>query len=343
MHYIPTVLEAIGNTPLIRIQRLNPNNNVQILAKLEFMNPSGSIKDRIVRHIIEDAEAKGLLRLGGTIVENTSGNTGAAVAMIAAIKGYRTILTMPDKVSKEKQNMLRALGAEIIVCPTKAAPGDASHYVQRAIDLARATPNSFRINQYDNAKNSEAHYLTTGPEIWAQAGGNVDYFVVSGSTGGTVSGAGRYLKEKNPNLKVIMPDPVGSIYYKFFRTGEIDPKEIGGYNVEGVGEDHLAKCMDFSVVDEMVQFTDTNAFRTARLLATREGIFAGGSSGANLWAALELAKTLTKPATIVTVFPDTGLKYLSKMFNDEWMQVNGFALEDRAEIVQDKIQSLSLA
>lgn len=332
MPHVPTVLEVIGNTPLICIQRLNPNNNVQILAKLEFMNPSGSIKDRIVRHIIEDAEAKGLLRPGGTIVENTSGNTGAAVAMVAAIKGYRAILTMPDKVSKEKQNMLRALGAEIIVCPTKAAHGDAAHYVQRALDLARSTPNSFRINQYDNAKNAEAHYLTTGPEIWAQAGGNVDYFVASGSTGGTVSGAGRYLKEKNPHLKIIMPDPVGSIYYKFFRVGEIDPKEIGVYNVEGVGEDHLAKCMDFSVIDEMIQFTDKDAFRTARLLATREGIFAGGSSGANLWAALELAKTMTKPATIVTVFPDTGLKYLSKMFDDEWMQANGFTLEDRAEI-----------
>ena len=341
IHHIPTVLEAIGNTPLIRIQRLNPNTNVQILAKLEFMNPSGSIKDRIIRHIIEDAETKGLLKIGGTIIENTSGNTGAAVAMIAAIKGYKAILTMPDKVSKEKQNMLRALGAEIIVCPTKTAPGDASHYVQRAIDLARATPNSFRINQYDNTKNSEAHYLTTGPEIWDQAGGNIDYFVVSGSTGGTISGAGRYLKEKNPNLKVIMPDPVGSIYYKFFQTGTIDPKEIGGYNVEGVGEDHLAKCMDFSVVDEMVQFTDSNAFHTAKLLATREGIFAGGSSGANLWAALELAKTLTKSATIVTVFPDTGLKYLSKMFNDEWMQTNGFAMEDRAKIIQNKMLSLS--
>ncbi|HUW27479.1 MAG TPA: cysteine synthase family protein [Sulfuriferula sp.] len=332
MPHVPTVLETIGNTPLIRIQRLNPNNNVQILAKLEFMNPSGSIKDRIVSHIIEDAEAKGLLRPGGTIVENTSGNTGAAVAMVAAIKGYRAILTMPDKVSKEKQNMLRALGAEIIVCPTKAAPGAPTHYVQKALDLARSTPNSFRINQYDNAKNAEAHYLTTGPEIWAQASGNVDYFLASGSTGGTVSGAGRYLKEKNPHLKIIMPDPVGSIYYKFFRMGAIDPTEIGVYNVEGVGEDHLAKCMDFSVVDEMVQFTDKDAFYTARLLATREGIFAGGSSGANLWAALELAKTLTKPATIVTVFPDTGLKYLSKMFDDEWMQVNGFTLEDRAEI-----------
>ncbi len=321
---VPSVLDAIGSTPLVRIQRLNPNRDVRIYAKLEFLNPSGSIKDRIVKHIVEDAEARGVLKPGATIIENTSGNTGAAVAMIAAIKGYKAILTMPDKVSKEKQRALRALGAEIVVCPTAAAPGHPDHYVQRAHDLAAAIPGSFRIDQYDNPKNAQAHYLSTGPEIWAQTGGNIDYFVASGSTGGTVSGVGRFLKEKQPKIKVLMPDPVGSIYYTYFHTRQIVAEEIGTYNVEGVGEDHIAKCLDFSVLDDVVRFTDVDAFVTARRLALEEGIFAGGSSGANLWAALDLAKRLTTPAVIVTIFPDTGLKYLSKMYDDAWMTDKGF-------------------
>ncbi|MBL6954902.1 MAG: cysteine synthase family protein [Alphaproteobacteria bacterium] len=308
------LLDTIGNTPLVALENLFADQRAKVFAKLEFFNPTGSIKDRIVRHIVEDAERTGLLKPGGTIVENTSGNTGAAIAMIAAIKGYRAVLTMPDKVSKEKQAALTALGAEIVVCPTDAAPGTADHYVQRARDIAAATANAFMLNQYDNPKNAEAHYLTTGPEIWAQMGGRVDYFVAAGSTGGTISGVGRYLKEQNPQIKVLMPDPIGSIYYTYFKTGQIDKSEIGSYQVEGIGEDHIAQCMDFSVVDEMLQFNDDDAFTMTRRLAASEGILAGGSSGANLFGCMKLAERLDGPANIITVLPDTGLKYLSKIF-----------------------------
>ena len=247
-------------------------------------------------------------------MENTSGNTGAAIAMIAALKGYRAVLTMPDKVSAEKQAALTALGAEIVVCPTDAIPGSADHYVQRARDIAAETANSFMINQYDNPMNADAHYQTTGPEIWRQMGGAVDYFVAAGSTGGTITGVGRYLKQQNPEVKVLMPDPIGSIYYTYFKTGQIDEGEIGSYQVEGIGEDHIAKCMDFSVVDEMLQFTDDDAFAMTRRLAASEGILAGGSSGANLFGCMKLAERLDAPVNIVTVLPDTGLKYLSKIF-----------------------------
>lgn len=319
-----SVLDFIGNTPLVKLKHLNPNPQVTLLAKLEFLNPSGSIKDRIVLHIINDAEKRGLLKPGGTIIENTSGNTGAAVAMIAAIRGYKAILTMPDKVSQEKQNALKAFGAEIIVTPTSAAPDAPDHYVNVAKRLAKETPNSFRIDQYDNPKNPEAHYLTTAPEIWKQTQGHVDYFIASGSTGGTISGVGKFLKEKNPDVKIVMPDPIGSIYYEYFKTKKIPVGGNCNYMIEGIGEDHLAKAMDFSVVDEVMQVKDKDAFATGRLLATKEGILAGGSSGANVWAALEIAKRLKKPATIVTVLPDGGIKYLSKMYNDDWMKQNKF-------------------
>lgn len=319
--------EYIGNTPLVKLEKINPYPHIEIYVKLEFFNPSGSVKDRIVKHIVEDAEARGLLKPGGVIVENTSGNTGAAVAMIAAIKGYRAILTMPDKVSKEKQDALKAYGAEIIVTPTAAPPHSPEHYVNMAKKIAAEIPNSFRIDQYDNPKNTEAHYLTTGPEIWEQTRGRVTHYVAAGSTGGTVSGAGRYLKEKNPDIKVIMPDPVGSIYYEYFKTGRINPEGSCTYQVEGVGEDHIAGAMDFTVVDEMYQFTDQDAFSMARRLAREEGIFGGGTGGANVWGALKLASTLEQPAVIVTIIPDHGIKYLSKFYNDEWMIRNGYSLD----------------
>ncbi|MBE0661838.1 MAG: cysteine synthase family protein [Bacteroidales bacterium] len=321
------LLESIGNTPLVKLQKINPFSHIEIYVKLEFFNPGGSIKDRIVRHIIEDAEARGLLKPGGTIVENTSGNTGAAVAMIAAIKGYKAILTMPDKVSKEKQDALKAFGAEIIVTPTSAPPNSPDHYVNTAKRIAAETPNSFRVNQYDNQKNPEAHYQTTGPEIWEQTGGRVTHFVSGGSTGGTISGVGKFLKEKNPQVKVIMPDPVGSIYYEYFKTGKINTDGSCTYQVEGVGEDHLAEAMDFSLVDEMYQFTDQVAFSTARKLAHEEGIFGSGTGGANVWAALKHAATLKEPAVIVTMIPDSGAKYLSKFYNNEWMHKNGYKLD----------------
>jgi cystathionine beta-synthase len=317
-----TILDTIGHTPLVKLQHINPFPLATILAKIEFMNPAGSIKDRMVLHIINDAEKKGLLKPGGTIIENTSGNTGAAVAMIAAIRGYRAILTMPDKVSKEKQNALKAFGAELIICPTDATPDSPNHYVNTAIALAEKTPNSFRINQYDNPKNPEAHYLTTGPELWEQSQGHIDYFVVSGSTGGTISGAGRFLKEKNPKLKIIMPDPIGSVYYHFFKTGQIPKEGNCNYQLEGIGEDHITHAIDFSLIDDVIQVKDKDAFRVGRLLAKKEGILAGGSSGANVWGALEVAKTLKEPATILTILPDGGIKYLSKMYDDEWMNKN---------------------
>jgi cystathionine beta-synthase len=318
------ILQNIGNTPLIKLNKINPYPHIDIYVKLEFMNPSGSIKDRIVSHIIQDAEKNGLLKPGGTIVENTSGNTGAAAAMIGAIRGYKVILTMPDKVSIEKQNALKAFGAEIRVCPTAALPDDPEHYVNLAKRLATEIPNSFRINQYDNPLNPEAHYLTTGPEIWEQTGGKVTHFVAAGSTGGTISGISKYLKEKNPNVFTFMADPYGSIFYKYFKTGEIDPNEIGSYYVEGVGEDHLTKAMNFDLVNDMIQFNDHDCLNMGRRLAQEEGIIGGGTGGANVWAALQLAARLTEPATIVTVIPDNGAKYLSKMYNDEWMKEKGF-------------------
>ncbi len=309
-----TLLDTVGHTPLVKLQRLAPKQHT-ILVKLESFNPGGSIKDRMVRYIIDHAEKHGVLKPGGTIIENTSGNTGAAVAMVAAIRGYRALLTMPDKVSKEKQNALKAFGAEIIVCPTDAPPDSPDHYVNVAKRLAEETPNSFRLDQYDNLLNPEAHYHSTGPEIWKQCHGDVDYFVASASTGGTISGVGRYLKEQKPTVKVIMPDPIGSIYYEYFKTGQIPHNGSCTYQLEGIGEDHMAKAINFSFIDDVVQVTDEDAFRVTRELATKEGILAGGSTGANVWCAIELAKSLVEPATIVTVAPDSGIKYLSKIFS----------------------------
>ncbi len=308
-----SLLSAIGNTPLVRLDNLPLGDSASLWAKLEFLNPGGSVKDRIVRYIVADAQRRGLLQPGGTIVENTSGNTGAAIAMVAAQQGYRAILTMPDKVSAEKQAVLRAMGAEVVVCPTKARPGDPDHYVQRARDIHAGLHGSFMINQYDNPLNAEAHYLTTGPEIWEQTGGHIDLFVASGSTGGTICGVGRYLKEKDPSIKIVLLDPVGSIYYTYFYTDAVDESEIAPYAVEGVGEDHLAGCMDFSLIDEVVRFTDEDAFGAARLLARSQGLMCGGSSGANVWGAMVLSGR-HPGASIVTVLPDMGIKYLSKIY-----------------------------
>ena len=310
----------IGNTPLVPLTKMFSDTNARVFAKLEFMNPTGSIKDRIVTHIVDHAEKMGLLTAGGTIIENTSGNTGAAIAHIAARRGYRAILTMPDKVSKEKQDALTAMGAEIVVCPTSAAPDTPEHYVHKAKSLAAEIQGSFRLDQYDNPLNADAHFNTTGPEIWNQTNGSVDYFVAAGSTGGTVTGIGKYLKSQRQDIRVVLPDPIGSIYYALIKTGTFRTEDIGSYEVEGVGEDHIAKCMDLTIIDETMQFTDKDAFLCARELAKTEGILSGGTGGANVWACLKIAEKLDRPATIVTVIPDTGLKYLSKFFDDRWMQ-----------------------
>jgi cystathionine beta-synthase len=316
-----SLLDTIGQTPLVRVQRITARTpHVTLLLKMENSNPGYSIKDRIVKYIIEDAEKQGLLLPGGTIIENTSGNTGAAVAMIAAIKGYKAILTMPDKVSREKQNALKAMGAEIIITPTSVPPTAPEHYINVAKKLAAEIPNSFRIDQYNNLHNPAAHYHSTGPEIWEQTNRQIDYFIASASTGGTISGAGRYLKEHQPSLKIIMPDPIGSIYYTYFHQGIIPPDAICDYQLEGIGEDHLVGALDFSLVDDVIQVSDKDAFTTARRLAREEGILAGGSAGANVWTALQIAQQLKNPATIVTIIPDTGLKYLSKFLDDEWME-----------------------
>eukprot|EP01091_Cochliopodium_minus_P018140 TRINITY_DN728_c0_g1_i1.p1 TRINITY_DN728_c0_g1~~TRINITY_DN728_c0_g1_i1.p1 ORF type:complete len:337 (-),score=97.29 TRINITY_DN728_c0_g1_i1:47-1057(-) len=320
LNVFDSILETVGNTPLVRLNKLSPNPEVEIWIKLEMFNPSMAIKDRMVRHIINKAEKSGELKPGGTIIENTSGNTGAAVSMISAVKGYKAILTMPDKVSIEKQNALKAYGSKVVVCPTSAPPDDENHYENVCKKLAKETPNSFRIDQYDNKYNPEAHYLSTGPEIWEQMNGKIDYFVASGSTGGTISGVGRYLKEKNKDIKVVMPDPIGSVYHEYFTTGKVSTNQGCTYLVEGIGEDHICEALDFKVIDEVIQFEDKFAFEICRKLATEEGILAGGSTGANVWGAIQVAKRLKGPARIVTIAPDSGIKYLSKIYNEEWLK-----------------------
>jgi len=316
------ILETIGNTPLIRLNNLSKDFNSKIYAKLEFMNPGGSIKDRMAYHMIEDAEKNGLLKPGGTIVENTSGNTGVGLAMVAAVKGYKAIFTIPDKMSQEKINLLKAYGAKVIVTPTDVPYNDPRSYYETAKRIAKETPNSFYINQYDNPKNPEAHYKTTGPEIWQQMRGKIDFLVAGIGTGGTLSGVAKYLKEKNPKIKVIATDPIGSVFYNYFKHKKMIKPHV--YKVEGIGEDYLVKAMDFSVVDDIIQVNDKNSFLTARRLAREEGIFAGGSSGAAIWASLELARNIKDKKNIVTILPDSGSRYLSKFYNDEWMEQNGF-------------------
>lgn len=319
---LENILGAVGNTPLVRLTNMAPANGVEIYVKPEFLNPGGSIKDRMALYIIEKAEREGRLKPGGTIVENTSGNTGVGLAIIAAVKGYRTIFTIPDKMSQDKINMLKAFGAEVIITPTDVPADSPESYYSVAKRIAEETPNSLYVNQYNTPDNIEAHYYTTGPEIYRQTQGKIDYFVAGIGTGGTLSGAGKYLKEKIPGIKVIAVDPEGSIYYDYFKSGKMIQPHV--YKVEGIGEDMLAKAMDFSVVDDIIQVNDRDCFITARELTRKEGLFAGGSSGAAVWASLKLAKNLEAPAKIVTILPDSGNRYLSKIFNDEWMKANEF-------------------
>lgn len=326
MQYLENILQAIGRTPLIRLSKLAPSDGPKILVKPEFLNPAGSIKDRMAIYIIEKAEKEGLLKPGGTIVENTSGNTGAAVAMVAAIKGYRAVFTMPDKMSNEKIDLLKAFGARVVVTPTEVPADSPQSYYETAKRIARETPNSFYLNQYHNPDNIEAHYHTTGPELFEQTDGKIDYLVAGIGTGGTLSGAGKYLKEKIPGIKIIAVDPIGSVFYDYFKTGKLSEPHV--YKVEGIGEDMLTDAMDFSVVDDMIQVSDQDCFLTTRDLVRKEGMFAGGSSGGAVWAALEVAKQAGPDDVIVVILPDSGSRYLSKIFNDGWMEDNAFLIDE---------------
>ncbi|MDR7467617.1 MAG: cystathionine beta-synthase [Armatimonadota bacterium] len=320
-----TILEVIGRTPLVRLHKVTRGVRAEVVAKLEFLNPGGSVKDRIGPAMIEEAERSGALRPGGTIVEATSGNTGVGLAIAAAVRGYRTIFVMPDKMSEEKIRLLRAFGARVVITPTAVAPEDPRSYYSVSRRLAQETPNAFYANQYANPANPQAHYRTTGPEIWRQTGGRIDLLVVAMGTGGTISGAGRYLKERQPRLRVIGVDPVGSVFYEYFRTGRLP--EPHTYKVEGIGEDFLPQTMDFSVLDDVVQVSDREAFLTARRLVREEGIFCGGSGGAAVAGAVKYLRTLPETGAglrAVVILPDSGSRYLSKLFSDDWMREHGF-------------------
>ena len=331
-----SVLDTIGWTPLIRLSRIGAGLKTPIFGKAEYVNPGGSVKDRIALGIIEAAEQAGELRPGGTIVEGTSGNTGVGLAIAAALKGYRCIFTLPDKMSQEKVRLLKAYGAEVVVTPTAVPPDHPENYVQKAKYIARETPGAILANQFYNEENPEAHYRTTGPEIWAQTDGRITHLVAGAGTGGTVSGAGKFLKEKNPAIKVIAGDPIGSLYTGYSRThtmGEGVP-----YKVEGIGGDKIPTTVWWDWIDEFRQLSDRDSFAVTRRLAREEGILVGGSSGLNVALALQVAREVNDPsACVVTILCDTGERYLSKVFNDEWMQENQMLDAPRAT-VEDLMQ-----
>src|SRR5881398_1718067 len=321
MQVCNTILDAIGDTPLVRLNRMSKGVEAEILAKLENLNPGGSVKDRIGVAMLQDAEKRGLLKPGGTIIEPTSGNTGTGLAMVACVKGYKMIFTMPDKMSEEKRSLLRAYGAKVVVTPTNVPPNSHEHYIKVAERLAKETPNSFMPNQYVNTANPMAHYETTGPEIWRQTGGKLDVFVCGMGTGGTISGTGRFLKEKKKTIRVVGVDPEGSIFYSRYHGTKEEPHQ---YRVEGIGEDFMPKTMDMKVIDDVIAVSDHDAFKLTRRLAREEGILVGGSGGAAVFAALKVGEAMSKEQTVVTLFADSGRNYLSKIFSDQWMKEQGF-------------------
>ncbi len=324
MEYAENILGTIGNTPLVKINKLAEEIDALVLAKYETFNPGNSVKDRMAVKMIEDAEASGLLKPGGTIIEGTSGNTGMGLALAAIVKGYRMVCVMADKQSKEKIDILRAVGSEVVVCPTDVAPDDPRSYYSTSKRLSEETPNSWYVNQYDNLSNTKAHYETTGPEIWRQTDGKVTHFVVGVGTGGTISGVGKYLKEQNPNVKVWGIDTYGSVFKKYHETGEFDEKEIYPYVTEGIGEDILPKNVDFSIIDGFTKVTDKDAAIYTQRLAKEEGMFLGNSAGAAMKGLLQLKEHFKKDDVVVVLFHDHGSRYVGKMFNDEWMRKMGY-------------------
>lgn len=324
MKIFNNILETIGNTPLVKLNSITKEVKATVLAKVETFNPGNSIKDRMALKMIEDAEKKGLLKPGYTIIEGTSGNTGMGLAIAAIVKGYKCIFTTTDKQSKEKADTLRAFGAEVIICPTNVDPEDPRSYYSVSSRLVKEIPNSWKANQYDNLSNSQAHYETTGPEIWEQTGGKVDHLVVGVGTGGTICGTGRFLKEKNPKLKVWGIDTYGSVFKKYKETGIFDKNEIYPYITEGIGEDFLPKNVDFGIIDHFEKVTDKDAAMMTREIVKQEGIFVGNSAGSAMAGLLQLKNNFKPGEVVVVIFHDHGTRYLGKMFNDEWMRSKGF-------------------
>ena len=332
MRFYNSILETIGDTPLVRLPKIAKDAKCLLLAKLEMFNPGGSVKDRIALTMIEDAERSGQLKPGGTIIEPTSGNTGMGLAMVAAIRGYRAIFTIPDKMSREKIDMLKAFGARVVVTPTAVSPDHPDSYYRVAERLHKETPNSILPNQYRNPKNPEAHYRTTGPEIWRDTDGTITHFVCGMGTGGTISGAGKFLKEKNTKVKVIGVDPLGSVLKDYFYSKQIVKSHT--YKIEGIGEDFIPDTTWFEYIDDIIKVGDKEAFLIARRLAREEGILAGSSAGAALIAALKVAEDLEPEHVLVVLLPDTGARYISKAHNEEWLREMGFLEEAVAPLMQ---------
>jgi cystathionine beta-synthase len=316
-----SIIDVIGNTPMVKLNHVASDIPGEVFAKLEFLNPMGSSKDRIARHMIEKAEREGKIKKGDLIIENSSGNTAMGLALIAIQKGYRLKVVVRDRISREKLDQLKALGVEVLMVDSTLPPESPDSYNNITPRLARETPNCFFPDQHNNRDNNEAHYLGTGPEIWEQMEGRIDYFVAGIGTGGTIGGTARYLKEKDPAIRVVAVDPVGSVFYEYFHNHK--KVKSGPYLLEGLGDEFLIQCADFSVIDDMVQVTDKEAFQAARELALREGILAGGSSGAALWGVRQLAKKIDRRVRIVTVFPDGASRYLSTIYNDDWLAEKG--------------------
>lgn len=324
MNYAKNILETIGNTPLVKINKLTETLPCLVLSKYETFNPGNSVKDRMALKMIEDAEADGRLKPGGTIIEGTSGNTGMGLALAAIVKGYKCIFVMADKQSKEKVDILKAVGAEVVVCPTAVEPDDPRSYYSVSKRLSTEIENSWYVNQYDNPSNAKAHYESTGPEIWQQTEGQVTHFVVGVGTGGTISGVGKYLKEQNPNVKVWGVDTYGSVFKKYHETGIFDENEIYPYVTEGIGEDILPENVDFSIIDGFTKVTDKDAAVYTQRLAKEEGMFLGNSAGAAIKGVLQLKEHFKPEDVVVVLFHDHGSRYVGKMFNDDWMREKGY-------------------